>query len=91
MGVDFSDEDLGLAADCVDAIGTSDFPRLIIQFCAGLCDADTVFLCAFFDDHKPIALYGNRTDAASAARNPRAACFPWGSPISAIPSPVRRR
>ncbi len=49
-------------ATCVDSIGTADFPGRICDFSAGLCNADTVFLTALFDQQKPIALYANHAE-----------------------------
>ncbi|MXW85346.1 MAG: helix-turn-helix transcriptional regulator [Boseongicola sp. SB0673_bin_14] len=62
MSATLTDNELEELGACVTAIGTPDFPRLISRFCASLCSADTVFLSAFFDDQKPVGLYGNHTD-----------------------------
>ena len=59
----FSDDELRTIADCIDAIGTPDFPRLISDFCASLCDADNVYLIALFNDLTPVEIYGNHARA----------------------------
>lgn len=53
-----------LIADCVDAIGTPEFPQTIGQFCAFLCDSDNVYLTVLFDNNAPVALYGNHSKAS---------------------------
>ena len=62
MSATLTDDELKELGASVTAIGTPDFPRLISRFCASLCRADTVFLSAFFDNQKPVELYGNHTD-----------------------------
>jgi hypothetical protein len=52
----------GQLGSCVDAIGTPEFPTRISEFCMEVSDASTVFLAAFFAQHKPIALFQNHTD-----------------------------
>ena len=62
MPATLTDNELIEFGACVTSIGTPEFPCLISRLCASLCDADTVFLSAFFDDQKPVELYGNHTD-----------------------------
>ena len=59
--------DFSRLATCVDAIGSPDFPQAISEYCMALCNADLVFLSAFFDGHKPVALYANHVDEAQKA------------------------
>lgn len=54
-------------AQCVDAIGSPEFPKVISHYCMGICRADLVFLSAFFEDHKPVALYANHVDETQKA------------------------
>lgn len=54
-------------ARCVDTIGTPAFAREICDFCAAISKAETAFLSAFFDDHKPVPLYSNHTEASDKA------------------------
>ena len=59
--------DVTRLAECVEAIGSSGFPKAISEYCMGLCGGDLVFLSAFFDDHQPVALYANHADEAQKA------------------------
>jgi DNA-binding CsgD family transcriptional regulator len=64
MDLVLSKDETDLIADCVNAIGSPDFPRLICQFCASLCHSDNVYLTVLFDDRAPVALYGNHGKAS---------------------------
>ena len=67
MPAKLTDNELEELGACAVSIGTPDCPRLISQFCASLCDADTVFLSAFFEDQRPVGVYGNHTDDSQRA------------------------
>ena len=54
-------------AKCVDAIGSSEFPKAISHYCMEICQTDLVFLSAFFEGHKPVALYANHVDETQKA------------------------
>ena len=59
MDLTLSTEETELIADCVNAIGTPEFPQLISQFCGLLCQSDNVYLTVLFDGQAPVALYGD--------------------------------
>lgn len=52
-------------ANCVELIGTTNFPAQFSQFCMALCHADTVYSSAFFQNDTPATLYTNYTDEES--------------------------
>jgi DNA-binding CsgD family transcriptional regulator len=52
-------------ANCVELIGTTDFPARFSLLCMTLCHADTVYSSAFFQDDIPATLYTNYTDEES--------------------------
>ena len=52
-------------ANCVELIGTADFPAGFSLLCKTLCYADTVYSSAFFEDDIPATLYSSYTDAES--------------------------
>lgn len=60
---DLTPKDLRSLARCVDVIGTDAFPAEISVLCSLIAGAETVFLSAFFDDHKPIGLYASHSDS----------------------------
>ncbi len=68
MSATLTDNELQELGACVTSIGTPDFPRLISRFCASLCDADTVFLSAFFDNQNP---WGSTATIPTTARRRR--------------------
>ena len=50
---------------CIELIGTVDFPARLSLFCRSLCQADTVYTSAFFQDDIPVTLYSSYTDNES--------------------------
>ncbi len=64
MDLALSNDEIELIGDCVNAIGTPEFPQLIGQFCAMLCNSDNVYLTVLFDSQAPVALYGNHSKAS---------------------------
>lgn len=53
----FDELSIAALADCVDAIGREEFPRLLSDLCAQLCCATSIYLSAYFVDEKLSPIY----------------------------------
>ena len=51
-------------ADCVAAVGTLNFARLISEFCGDFCRADAMYLTAFFHQSSPTVLHSSYSNAS---------------------------
>ena len=49
-------------SDCVTAIGSPEFPELLSRLCAKACNADLIYLSAFFEEDRPVEIFNNHTD-----------------------------
>lgn len=46
-------------AEAVGHVGTSGFPSLLAEICKAASGFESAFICAFFPDHAPVALFDN--------------------------------
>ncbi|SLN12357.1 Transcriptional regulatory protein TdiR [Roseovarius albus] len=58
-----SENDLEELGTCIEMIGQPELPSTICDFCMKLCEAESVYLSAFFGSDKPAALYTNHDRA----------------------------
>lgn len=54
--------DFAALAQCLTAIGSAEFPRIISDYCMRLCKADAAYVCAVFDESGPVPLYSSYTE-----------------------------
>lgn len=55
-------DDISRLTDAIEHVGTANFPEHFCVFCAGLANADTAYLSAFFDAAQPAEIYSTRKD-----------------------------
>ena len=63
QNVKLTPDDINRLTAAIERVGATDFPERFCAFCAGLAEADAMYLSAFFDAARPAEIFSTRTSS----------------------------